>query len=403
MNKNQINPGGSDLLAATSADFQKTEPNSQKTAKISQLTRTGCYLAVLLLGMGQVSLLICLPVFVAKTGIGYDIFAALVGLGTFLFIFAAPVWGKISDTHSRKLPVIVGLLGLISSNGLTVFALESLVRGSIDQQSTVLLMLLGRIIYGLTVAGLYPAVQVWVSESTRTSAKAIELGRVTASISIGRLVGPLLPFFLLPLGFTVPLAVFVVLGVPVLLLVLLVQAPDKTHQKKHTSKTARPDNRQMLKSIWPVALLAVSVTTLFGILQYLAGPILQQRLGYTATDASQMLSLMMTAAAFATLCGHLLLKKLAGARPVNTLLTGGSLLLSGCLAILVAGNIYLLFSGVLLSAASVALLTPVYTTLAMNRVESRQGAVTGLLSTVHTTGYTLGALLAGLIGAQFMA
>ena len=357
--------------------------------------RYSCLFGACLMGMGQVSLLICLPVFVNETGIDYGVFAGLVALGTGLFIVAAPVWGKISDYSGRKVVITAGLTGFIVSNGLLALMLIS---GS-SEQVAMLLLVLSRVIYGLTVAGFYPAVQAWMVEQSTALNPVKDLSRVSAAISLGRLLGPLLPLVLLPLGAVVPVIAVFLLALLTLLITSLSGKPGTGDVRQLSYSSEGTTTTLLLKRIWPVLLIAGSVTTVFGLLQYLIAPVLQQKFHYSAEAASETLSLLMLAAAFSTLIAHITLPRLIQHRLPLALVAGGLLLLAGTLCLLSATDLIAMTSGIAMCAVSVALLTPVYTTLGCQLVPAdQQGGLTGILSMIHTVGYTLGAMLAGALG-----
>ncbi|MRI33036.1 hypothetical protein EOPP23_08575 [Endozoicomonas sp. OPT23] len=354
-------------------------------------------LAVSLLGMGQVTLLISLPVLVADTGLGYDIFTGLVALGTFLFIFFAPVWGKLSDKYGRKPVVLAGLAGIMISNAMVVLIIKALMSDIISTGTAMTGLILSRVIYGVLVSGLYPAVQAWTLSNCQSKDSINKLSQVTSAISLGRLAGPLLPLLFLSSGSTTPLAFIAALSALLLFLMSFSKEAFQPTQPNNTP-TSLSVVKNTLNNLWPALLLAVSVTTLFGLLQYLIAPILQQRFEFTAQNASELLSLLMMLAAAATVVSHLTVLQLLKNNPMVALQVGSVLILIGCLVLITAGTITLLTTGVSLCAAAVTLLTPVYTSIAAKQLPNRQGTITGSLSMIHTAGYTLGALLAGLVG-----
>ena len=113
---------------------------------------------------------------------------------------------------------------------------------------------------------------------------------------------------------------------------------------------------------------------------------------------SKVLSLLMMLAAFTTVVVHLSGARWAKLHLINTLKIGSALLLGGSFLMVAGNGLLWLAAGLVVSAAAVTLLTPAYTALASEYGVGLQGLLTGTLSMIHTIGYTLGALLAGVIG-----
>ena len=350
--------------------------------------------AVCLLGMGQTTLLICLPLLVAETGIGYGTFAALVALGTALFLVAAPLWGRMSDVVGRRPVVLVGILGFLFSHALMVAVFYGLTQQLIQDSTAVGLLVVARLIYGLTVAGLYPAVQAWVLDETAQENRSRALSRITAAISLGRLTGPLLPLLLISSGVLQTFVALIGLSLIPLFLLVFGQGREPVVSAPATSDTLA--FRSLSQAVWPMLLLACWVTTAFGQLQYLIGPLVQVRLQFSPQQATELLAELMVMAAISTLLTHLLIIRWVSRRQLLSMRAGSTLLLSGCMVLIMAENIPAYIAGVAIAAASVTLLTPAYMGAAAQEAGSRQGTLTGTFSAIHTLGYSLGAVLAGL-------
>ncbi|WP_422473514.1 MFS transporter [Endozoicomonas sp. ALB032] len=354
--------------------------------------------SVFMLGAGQTTLLICLPAIAEETGLGYGLLTAMVALGTCLFIFTSPLWGRISDRFGRKRVVQSGLFGFAASFLLLAFALHGLGSGLLSRELAIGLMFFARTIYGLLVSGLYPAVQAWVIDDSNHSNRLPGLSRITVSINAGRLIGPVIPAMLISQGSLFPVLALVVCAIPLLIQVSILTNDKPSEVRQEKGSEEKNPFRQMLKSLWPVLLVACSVTTLFGLLQYLIGPILQERFSYDGVSASRVLSMLMMVAAFSTVVAHLLVSRFAQGRLILSLKVGSVLLLFGSFLLITSTQLICLIFGLVISAASIALLTPAYTTLASEQV-GQQGVLTGTLAMIHTLGYTMGALLAGLGGS----
>ena len=348
--------------------------------------------AVFLLGAGQTTLLVSLPAIMAQTGFDYVLLSAMVALGTGLFIFSAPLWGKCGDRYGRKSAVLVGVSAIAISFALIVLAVYGLTANIVSREVAIALLFIARTLYGLLASGLYPAVQAWVIDDHPVD-RARALSGITASINAGRFTGPLIAALVIDFGSALPVACVALLATLLACLML----PGQAKRSAKVNVDCGGDFRQLLSATWPLLLLACSVTTLFGFLQYVTGPKLQQTLN-DGVMTSKVLSMLMMLAALTTVVVHLSTSRWVKLLLINTLKVGSVLLLSGSLLMIAGSGLFWLATGLVISAAAVTLLTPTYTALASEHSVGLQGVLTGTLSMIHTVGYTLGALLAGLIG-----
>ncbi|MBO9493698.1 MFS transporter [Salinisphaera sp. G21_0] len=354
-------------------------------------------IAVFLLGTGQTTLLISLPAILEETGIGYGVLSVMVALGTGLFILSAPIWGRISDNYGRIPVIISGTVGIALSFLMLALSIQGVVSGVLNQQQAIFLMFSARIIYGLLASGLYPAVQAWVIDDSARVNRARMLSRITAGINVGRLSGPLVPALLIGWGSAFPLGAVSLLAMVFLIMLVILPVVSVRHDKVSGGRNGYV--RLLMAETWPLLLLACSVTTLFGFLQYLAGPRLHL-IVHDGVTTTRLLSILMMLAALSTIIAHLVAARWVQRNLVMALKCGSVLLLIGTMFMVTGKNLFWLASGMTISAASVALLTPAYTALASAQASRQQGALTGMLTMIHTIGYTLGALLAGTINSN---
>ncbi|WP_422488889.1 MFS transporter [Endozoicomonas sp. ALE010] len=356
-------------------------------------------IAVFLLGTGQTTLLISLPAILEETGIGYGVLSTMVALGTGLFIVSAPIWGRISDRYGRIPVIISGTAGIALSFLMLTLSIQGVVSDVLNQQQAIFLMFSARIVYGLLASGLYPAVQAWVIDDSSPSNRARMLSRITASINVGRLSGPLVPAIFISWGSAFPIGVVSLLAMVLFILLVILPVVSVRHDKMSAASNGNVRLLGLMTETWPLLLLACSVTTLFGFLQYLAGPRLHL-IVHDGVTTTRLLSILMMLAALSTIIAHLVAARWVQRNLVMALKCGSVLLLIGSMFMVTGERLFWLASGLTISAASVALLTPAYTALASAQASSQQGALTGMLTMIHTIGYTLGALLAGTMNSN---
>ena len=176
-----------------------------------------------LLGIGQNGLLVVLPVLVIQTNLSLSVWAALLMLGSMLFLPSSPCWGKqISRTGSK--PVVLWALGGYGIS-FTLLGLGSVLMATSAITTAVGLgiLIIARIAYGLTVSAMVPACQVWALQRAGEGNRMAALATISSGLSCGRLFGPLCAAAMLAIHPLAPLGLL--MAAPVLALLMLLRLP----------------------------------------------------------------------------------------------------------------------------------------------------------------------------------
>jgi len=130
-----------------------------------------------LIGFGL--LIPLLPFYVQRTGADAELITLVLGLYSLGQFFAAPLWGRLSDTYGRK-PILV-----ITSLGL---AISYLMLGYADS----LPLLVASRVFGGLMAGNIGAAQAYVADITTPATRAKGMGLLGAAFGLGFIFGPAL-------------------------------------------------------------------------------------------------------------------------------------------------------------------------------------------------------------------
>ncbi|EOY3436771.1 hypothetical protein ACP3LR_004382 [Escherichia coli] len=114
-----------------------------------------------LLGIGQNGLLVVLPVLVIQTNLSLSVWAALLMLGSMLFLPSSPWWGKQISLTGSKTVVLWALGGYGVSFTLLGLGSVLMATGAVTTAVGLGILIIARIVYGLTVSAMVPACQVW--------------------------------------------------------------------------------------------------------------------------------------------------------------------------------------------------------------------------------------------------
>jgi len=142
-----------------------------------------------LIGFGIV--LPLLPFFATDFGASPLAVGGIIGAYSAMQFVFAPIWGRISDRHGRRLPLILGLLGTAGS--YVVFALAG----------SIWVLLLSRIVGGVMGATI-PVAQAYVADRSPKEGRAKAMGLIGAAFGIGFIIGPAIGGFMSRWGYALP-------------------------------------------------------------------------------------------------------------------------------------------------------------------------------------------------------
>lgn len=340
-----------------------------------------------LLGVGQNGLLVAIPVLVMQTHLSLSVWAGLLTLGSMLFLPSSPWWGKQIARQGCKPVVLYSLGGYGLSFILLGLGCALLALNAVDGYVGLAILVIARVIYGLTVSAMVPACQVWALQRAGEGKRMTALATISSGLSCGRLFGPLCAAGMLIIH---PLAPLVLLMVaPLLALLMMLRLPGTPPQPATTRKSARL-RLDCLPYMLCALLLAASVSLMqLGLSPALAG----QFAGDTAAISHQV-AWLLSVAAIASLVAQFAVLRSQILAPLPLLLTAGMLMVAG-LAMMVAGPLLPFYIGCAVLSFGAAMAPPAYQLLLNDRLADGAGA--GWIATSHTLGYGLCALLVPMV------
>lgn len=377
------------------------------------------YALPILMGLFQSTLFAATPQFIATTGLSTIQWSVLLSMPTLLFLVLSPQWGRWADrggaAHIIRYSVIGVMCSVISLTA--VWALG--VSFSFVPWVWFFAIAFSRILYGVSASGVMPlcqslAIEAGEAENTQQDRQVVEqsfspkkqpdhslkrLGFVSASLSIGRLCGPLL-LLVLATQVSWVLGLFTITAAVVAMVVVRFSVRsssddgDNIHAKQSDDVAPVETPNQSSKVLMMCFGLAFGVTFYVGYLQFVLGPLFLDWMA-SADEATVMLSVTMSVVAVvALLCQIFVVKRLNWQS--SWLLVGLALVLlisSSILGLIEKPSA--IFWILVPMALSIALFTPIYSRRAMAISQQAKGHVSGRLAVAHTAGYPIGSLLAG--------
>ena len=336
-----------------------------------------------LLGIGQNGLLVVLPVLVIQTNLSLSVWAALLMLGSMLFLPSSPWWGKQISLTGSKTVVLWALGGYGVSFTLLGLGSVLMATGAVTKAVGLGILIIARIVYGLTVSAMVPACQVWALHRAGKGNRMAALATISSGLSCSRLFGPLCAAAMLTVH---PLApVGLLMAAPVLTLLLLLRLPDTPPQHTPERKSV-----SLKRDCLPYLLCAMLLAAAMSMMQLGLSPALTRQFATDTTAISQQVAWLLALSAIAALIAQFGVLRQQRLTPVALLLSAG-VLMSGGLAIMLAEQLWLFYLGCAVLSFGSALATPAYQLLLNDKLAN--GASAGWLATSHTLGYGLCTLL----------
>ncbi len=336
-----------------------------------------------LLGVGQNGLLVSIPVLVAQTHLSLSIWAALLTLGSMLFLPSSPWWGKQITKRGSKPVVLWALLGYASSFALLGLGSALLITEAIKGAVGLGILIIARIIYGLTVSAMVPACQTWALQRAGEGQRMAALATISSGLSCGRLLGPLCAAGMLMLHPLAPMGLLMMS--PLLAFIILLRLPGIPAQPSIARKNAR-----LSLDCLPYLLCALLLSAGVSLMQLGLSPALARQFSTDSAAISHQVAWLLSLAAIASLIAQFAVLRPQLFSPLTLLLSAGLLMMSG-LAMMISVKLWLFYLGCVVLSFGAALATPAYQLLLNDKLTD--GSSAGWVATSHTLGYGLCALL----------
>ncbi|WP_163102372.1 MFS transporter [Peribacillus alkalitolerans] len=316
--------------------------------------------------------------------------------GLMIAIFAgaqlifSPIAGKWADQYGRRLMIIYGLTGLTIS--MFIFW------GS----NSIWVLYFSRVVGGIGAALLIPAIFAYVADITTLQQRAKGNSFISASMSLGIVIGPGIGGFLADFGLKTPLLISAIVSLVSVIFSVVVLKESRVQQDA-TMNSVTVENETMIRKIgrsvkMPFFIpLVITLVMSFGLMSYesILGLFVDNQFGATP----QQIAFMVTSTGIVSVIVQLFVVD----KVVNRF--GEVAVLNLFLAVAAIGfflsifaSSYALFFGIsLLIFLATSILRPVINTLISKLAGNEQGFAMGMNNAYMSIGNVLGPTFAGLL------
>lgn len=331
-----------------------------------------------------------MPSFITMLGLD----GTTVGLLTAAFavtqLIFSPFAGKLSDLLGRKKLIVVGLLLLAASEGIFGFA------------NSVIWLYVSRLLGGIGVAMVMPAVMAFTSDITTENERAKGIGFVSAAMSTGFIIGPGIGGFLAEYGTRIPFyTAAIAITFAAILTFLVLPEPERIKNTPASvpNTTKQSIAEQFISSMKAPYFLALIVLLVLGFALSNFETVFGLFLDVQHNSGPKDIALIMTVGAIAGVIIQigvldLLVKKMGEMKVIYLSLVVAGI---GILGILFVKSFWLLLVVTIVIFAACDLLRPAAGTFLSKLAGEDQGYVAGLNSAYTSLGTILGSSLAGML------
>jgi len=367
------------------------------------------FMAIVVATVGQTFVFSVLPPIGRKIGIP-DVLVALISAGSALsYTIAAPALGGMTESLGRKPFIMFGLMSGVVLNALFGFAIELNFDGVLGNPPTYALLILLRLSLSLSWAGMFPAAQAYVADTSTPERRTAAFALVGAAFSLGMVCGPAIGSVFSTFGLVAPFyfaAGLHLLGLVFALASVSESAPSRAHGVEQMVLSS--SSHVQIGSVRRLLLIAVLFAGCSSLVQQLVGFRLQDIFSVPPEQAAKwagiLLAVMAGAMLFAQFVARLWMRSAREAMEATLwMLVAGSGI--GALAVaLMAGSPAAAFWFQAVAMAvfglGLGLLIPsVGGAISLSAGHKAQGRAAGLFSSAQGIGFVIGPTLGtGLYG-----
>lgn len=348
-----------------------------------------------LFAIGQSLLFIIIAPLTPLTGLNKTEFGLIFAIANIPLIFAAPMWGRLSDKHGRKPIFVIGLFGSAAGTLMVALSLRYGISAGSSIGVVAILLLCARAFYSATASAIYPSSQAYMADVTPPDKRAQGMALMGGANSLGAILGPAIGGGLAFMGLLFPMYVTAaIMGIGAICAIFILREPARHVEQKKVSSIGFGDKR-----LRPFMILWACFFLVFISMQFITPFYIADKYGYSdPKQMSQMASIALACMAVVITLTQGVLFQIIKPHPKTLLRLCGPSFALALIIIAYAPNIWVMIFGYSLIGFAFSFATPGINggaSLSVDRHE--QGAAAGILAAANTTGPILGPALGPLL------
>jgi DHA1 family multidrug resistance protein-like MFS transporter len=318
---------------------------------------------------------------------------AVISFASLAYVFAAPIWGRLSDFWGRRPIILFGLICYVLFTTLIGAVAQAGLAGFLSAGAAFGLMVLFRVLFATTAASMFPVIFAYVADKTSRATRTHGYAILGAAMGLGTIIGPAAAAFLGRISLILPF--YVAAGLVVGVLVLVWRTIDRTKPDKVANAGRRFFIRPPAR-MFPLLLIGAMIYATLAAMQQATGFRVQDTQALDAADTATFVGIALAVSSVLAVSMQAGLIQWLKWPPKRLLVVGAIAALAGGLLLAVTESYPLIVVGVGSLGAAFGMMNPAYTAaLTLSAEPGEQGAVLGLNGTVQGLGFTIGPLIGG--------
>lgn len=357
------------------------------------------YGSLFVVGFGNSMLFPLLPPLVRRLDLPDASVGWIFSLSALAWVFASPIWGRMSDRFGRKPIVALGLFAYgVSMTGFALVATAG-VFAVIQGAAVFFGLMLTRAIFGMVGSAANPAAQAYVADRTTMAERTHELALLSSAFAVGGAVGPATCAVLAAqMGLIFPIALTAVLAF-VAAAVLMRFLPERRGPREAAGPTPNFMDTWRLAGDPRVAayiIFGVFLSVITGTLGQVYTLYVMDRLDVAGARGAELAAAGFVVAALAMLTTQMAILPMLRFGSRSLMLVGCAILCISVAVQLWAPNFSALLLSQMLGGLGFGLARPGFTGGASMAVHpDEQGAVAGLVVGSNGAGFVISPLTGG--------
>jgi MFS family permease len=350
------------------------------------------FLALVTVGISRSMLFAVLPPIARELGFTEVLVGLMFAAAAGMFAITSPLWGRLSDRVGRVRVIALGLTGFGVFMMLFTLAVATGLAIALPLWAIFLLMFVPRVASAAASAGVFPAAQAYVADTTSARDRTSGTSMVAAAMGFGLISGPGIAGLMSAYELLAPMYLAAALGIiGGIMAWRLLPEPPRTQAQKDTPRPKLKIRDRRIIAMMPISM---AISMMVAVTQQTSAFYFQDILGLDAAGTARATGAALMMMAGATLFVQTaIVQRLRLAPPV--LIYGGLVLAVAAYTVLtMAASFWMLTTGLVMVGIAFGMANPgISAAISLSVTPNEQGSAAGLNASMSATGFMIGSLV----------